>query len=463
MSEADGAFRLPAVPGVLGSSLRATLDGYRAATLPAAPRSDFALTFLLRRPEAPPAEGALVGRVVDEHGDPARGARVALGLASIVVDDEGAFVIPLARAVTAERLTAVKEGYRPAVLERPGAPESEHAGWPEFVELRLDARALAVSGLVVDHEGDPVAGARLWISDPTPVGTIGQMPVYAEHLMAGASVPPQAVEGEARLGPEDGDDFMDWTTSPGPPTAFWSWVTTDGEGRFDLPGLAARDYRFTVMPQGGIELYELEPVAAGSNGVVLRLPRPERFEKVAGRVVSDDGQPVPNVRIEAFVRAVDVQGRFFGGRTRISIVENGGRATTDADGRFELESLPKDRAELALSSDEIIPTSLALDAEDDPSALRVLVHARCHLQIELGDPELADTFAVADGDGERLDVNVLTSGSHNAYTSFPIQDGRSGVVSVSSAARELRLYKDEVLVTTLPLRLRRGELNVLRP
>ena len=99
------------------------------------------------------------------------GARVGLGLASVVSDERGEFELALTRAVTSDVLMAVKAGFRPARLERPGEPGPDRSGWPDDVTLVLAGPALAVRGVVLDHEEKPVSGARVWIHDPTP-GTV---------------------------------------------------------------------------------------------------------------------------------------------------------------------------------------------------------------------------------------------------------------------------------------------------
>ena len=91
------------------------------------------------------------------------------------------------------------------------------------------------------------------------------------------------------------------------------------------------------------------------------------------------------------------------------------------------------------------------------------LHARCSLRVELAEPiGRADAFAVRDADEGYLDVMVLDSGSTNAYTDVAIAEGKSRVVSVSSAARTILLLKDGKEVERHPIQLSRHELNVVR-
>jgi hypothetical protein len=91
------------------------------------------------------------------------------------------------------------------------------------------------------------------------------------------------------------------------------------------------------------------------------------------------------------------------------------------------------------------------------------VHQRCHLQVELLPPQdRADEFRVVDAQGRSLDLLVITGNSVNAYTAMELNDGRSEVVSTSSQARTLLLFKQDQEVGRVPLDLLPGEVNRVR-
>ncbi|HEX6885816.1 MAG TPA: sigma-70 family RNA polymerase sigma factor [Planctomycetota bacterium] len=452
---ADGGFAFERVPAVAGASVSAVLDGYQRARLaaPLVPQRD--LELVLARPNLPLA-GTLRGRVLEPSGAPVPGARVGLGLASVLSDEHGAFELALARAVTTDVLTAVKAGHRPARLERPGEPSEVTTGWPDEVTLLLPGPALSIRGTVLDHEGAPVAGARLWVHDPTPGAPVGRLPTTLEAQMAGGPVPPAALESEASLPAADGDSFYDHYTTSESPTALWSWVESDAEGRFELPGLDERRYRLDVLRPEGLEIVTTRAFAAGETDARIRLDPPELFERVEGRVVAEDGTGLADVRVTLLRPLIDVEARVFGGRSQVVVLRNGGSALTDAAGRFHFERVPRSGARLDLRGDGIVPCAVDVGA---PS-LEIPVEQRCHLEVVLRESlGKYDAIEVADGEGRRLDILELTEGATNAWSGVELVDGRSGVVSVSIRARELRLMKSGVLVETRALDLVPGDVN----
>ncbi len=460
-SDAQGAFALVRVPAVSHSRLRTVLEGYAVQRTDAPMSSDAALAIVLERPSVPLA-GALRGRVVDELGRPVGGARVACGLTSAKSDESGEFALDLARAVTAEELRAVHAGYQAAALERPGAPGPETSGWPDFVIVRLTERTLSIAGVVVDLEGRPVEGAKVWLADPTPFGILGVMPTSAENLAAGATVPPEALEYRAPS--QDGDNFNDWHSSGAPPTALWNYVTTDGEGRFELAGLSPRRYRVSVLNQEPLAVHTTAPIPAGSSAEEIRMPIPATFAELRGRVVTARGAPVPNARVRTQLRTFDQTSRVFGGRAQFVMLEAGEATQTDAEGRFAFRGLPKEGTRVFVGADGIVPAEELLTPAANPEDFVIVVHTRCHVQVELEEPrDRADAFGFEDAEGDGVDVLVLRQGSTNAYTDMELSDGRSPVVSVSSEATTLLLYKEGIVVGRLPLDLFPDEVNVIRP
>jgi RNA polymerase sigma-70 factor (ECF subfamily) len=454
-AESSGAFRLASVPSIEGARLSAVLDGYQGARLTAPAQRTEGLELILTRPSLPQA-GTLRGRVIEPAGAAVAGARVGLGLLSVVSDERGSFELDLARAVSTDVLTAVKAGHRPARLERPAAPSAVTSGWPDEVTLVLPGPALAIRGTVVDQEGKPVPGARLWPHDPTPGAPIGQLPTTLEAMMAGAPVPPAALESEARLPSSDGDDFYDTYTNNDSPTALWSWVESDAQGHFELGGLDERRYRLAVFRADTLTLTTTRPLWAGEEGVRVQLDAPELFERVEGRVVGADGEGLADVEVRLFRPLIDVRSRVFGGRSQVVILRDGGRVTTDSDGRFHFLRVPKSGASLTVRGDWIVPCSRTIET----NALEVPVEERCHLEVVVRQtPGKYDSIEVADGEGQRLDILELSACSTNAWTGIGLVDGRSGVVSVSIRARELRFLKDGVLVETRALELLPGDVN----
>lgn len=453
-TDASGRFSLPRSPAIDGASLNTVLEGYAAAEMSEPASSDTAIVIALARPKAP-LVGALRGRVVDDHGVAVADARVFLGLASTTTDGEGRFAISLARAVSSDRITAIKAGFLPAILDRPGRPQAEKTGWPDLVELRLPGPVLSIRGVVVDTKDQPLAGVRVWIADPTPVGAIGKMPAFAENLMVGAPVPSIALETEARAPGADGDNFNDFYTPIMPSSAFWHWVLTDEEGRFELGGLDERRYRLRLMDPKSLFATTTDEIRAGTDAVRVTMPAPDLIVKIAGRVLDDDDRAVPGVQVDLESEAVGVRSRVFGGRVYVSVRHPREKVVTDAEGRFEFTGVPRTGMQLMYASEHIVPGELDLSSLKDPASCVLHVHARCSLEVVVTTKGVAaDAFAVRDAEGQALDIWLIDQGSVNAYTDTGLVDGHSGVVFTSSAARTIVLLQAGAVVRTSPIRLR---------
>ncbi len=458
ISDARGHFSLEHAPSISGAMLRTVLEGYEMSEMAEPLVRDQALVIVMQRPKIALA-GALRGRVVDDHGTPVAMARVFLGLASTTTDEAGRFGIPLARAVTSDRISALKSGFRPAVLDRPRPPHGDETGWPESIELQFPGPSLSIRGVVVDRDDHPRAGLRVSLDTPTPVGAIGKMPAFAENLMAGARVPPLALQSEARAPKADADDFWDFQMHDVEPSAFWNWVPTDEQGRFELTGLDDRSYRLRLMDPKSLDITTTDAYPAGET-VRIVMPAPNFIPRVAGRVIDDDGKPIAGVSVSLSGEAVGVRSRVFGGRVDVQIREPREGVRTDEKGRFEFKDVPRANIHLSFTSDEILPDELEIAKLSKPDAIEMKVHTRCSLQVVITTHGLdADRVAIRGPNDEGLDLYTLESGSVNAFTDAPIVDGHTSVLSASSAAAVLVLFKGDEVVKRTNIRLHTDGIN----
>lgn len=450
-----GDFLLAGVPLVAGARLSAVRAGFEREELELAAESRADLTLVLLRPKVP-AAGALRGVVLDSLGGPVSGARVGLGLSSTTSDEHGEFALTLARAVTADTLVAVKAGFQPARLERPSEPDATSSGWPEEVVLVLGAPALSIRGVVLDHEEEPVPGAKVWLHDPTPAAPIGRFLTDLETLMAGVELPTDALAQEAS--PLASDGTATWTTDDMPqgPSAAWNWVRTDATGAFELTGLEAREYRLDVLAPGVLAVATSRRIPAGSENARVRLEPPELWPELAGRVVTEQGLGLEGVQLFLVLAASDRSARVFGGTVRALQYEPGSMGQSGADGRFTFTDVPRRGARLLLRGDGILPMTVDVDSE----RLEIVAESRVQLELEITrEPQRYDRFGFAALDGERLDVLYLSHGSSDARRSGELVDGRSGVVSASSRARTLLLFKNGAEVERMAIQLVPGEVN----
>jgi RNA polymerase sigma-70 factor (ECF subfamily) len=462
LTDAAGHFDLRLVPSVAGASLRVLVDGYEPGVQPEPEFSDASLVFVLQRPVVL-AKGALHGRVLDQDGRFVPGARVAAGVTSTVTDDRGDFVLDLSRAVTAAFVTAVKAGYRPASLERPEEPHGEATGWPDFIELRLGGPPLSIEGQIVDHEGHPRTDVRVWIADPTPFGLIGRMPTQTENLMAGATIPPEALEPDTSApATTDGDNVETHRSTGGSPTACWNWVVADSNGRFKIGGLDDRDYRVRVLDTHTLQRIESDPIRAGERDARIEMPAPKMFERLAGRVITVGDRPVAGVRLMLRTTSFEVNTRYFGGTLNVLMMNAGGETTSDAEGRFEFKNVPRTGIFFVVRSDRIVPSDWELPKDPDPEHLEVRVDVRCQLEVRLKEPvDRADGMAIFDDEGKQVDLITLDENTISLNSSVPLVAGRSGVLSASSSARILELRKNGQAIEKHAISLVPDEINLI--
>lgn len=466
LSDENGRFTLGRVPQIEGALVRVLVDGYQPAFQPEPAFSDSNLAFILQRP-AILTQGALRGRVLDPDGQGVAEARVAAGLTSTVTDASGEFAIDLSRAATADVVTAVKAGFRPARMERPEEARADlpgHTGWPDRIEMRLGGPPLSIEGRIVDPEGKPRGNLRVWVSDPTPFGLIGRVPAQNEALMAGAEVPRRGLEPDPNPPREDSDNETTNRNAGGPPTVCWFWVLADADGRFELGGLDDRRYTLRVLDKKTLQTFTSRPIQAGDHDARIEMPPPAVFAKLAGRISTVGDRPVAGVSVQLRTTGFEVHTRMFGGKLNAFEFYTGGETSTDAEGHFEFTDVPRDGVFFTLRSDQIVPCDWTLPGDADPEHLDVHVDVRCQLDVRLKAPmERADEIALLDGQGENVSLMEMNGESVHMNSSVPLVAGRSGVLSASSSARTLELRKNGKVVESLAIGLVPGEINLIEP
>jgi len=428
-SDPAGAFAMERIPAIEGAGLEARLDGYETARMDTSMVSDGHIVLLMRRP---PSDFAVAGRVVDRDGRPAPAARVSLGQGSTTTDANGEFRLDRGDALQATQLVAIRRGALPASY----TPPRDYQGtplWPEFVEMELGGAPLAISGVVVDGDGRPCPRIRVWISDPTRFGILGEDTKACVEYAIGL---PHDVDGEEALN-----------------RSYWESVMTDRDGTFRLEGLLPRAYTLRVIDLATLQSKSLGPIEAGTENVELELPHSE-LRPIAGQVTTLDGAPAEGVRVNVYAWC-------YGG---VSTSLGSGSSITDAEGRFEFAKVGTGAVRLWMTGDGILPLGVELDEDSDRDELEITAVARCHLQVDAtGQPELADSFGVVAADGGALEMHVVSPDGVWTTESVPLSAARSPAVGVAQTAVALVLYKDGTEVALLDLVLTPGELVVVRP
>lgn len=420
-SDADGVFLLARVPAVPGGKLRALLEPFTDALIV---REDWQTSELELLLELPAGEW-LAGVVIDAAGQGVPRATVALGEVSAACEDDGTFRLLYTGNEGADTLCACAPGKRPVRLAAVPGLEGR-AKWPESALLELIEPDLALAGRVLDENGAPLANQSLWLLDGTVLAR-GEWPVLLESLVAG--------KDDARHG-----------------------TKTDGEGRFRLGGLEARDYRLLVVaPDSGL-VFEAGPFAAGSEALELARPVGSLWPLVRGTVLDPEGDPVvgASVHVVSELPMVGVGAQYFGYEAR------GAKATTDEFGAFELAGVPREGARLELGEEHFVPLELELDDLADPLDLELTLSPWADLVIDVGSafPE-ADSACALDAAGSFVALRYESNGSTSTQGGIALQDGASARFRIDVSARTLVLYDGRTELARLPLALVPGELFTL--
>jgi RNA polymerase sigma-70 factor (ECF subfamily) len=445
----DGAFAFDPAPDLDGLRLLAKLQRFEPASVALDRGDQLGLTVVLKRPG--PDARRLVGRVVGERGERMGGAYVSLAADSslehasfqaVTTSADGSFEIALDAGVAGARvLRALKEGFSPAEISCATPRATDPGAWPDPLVLVLRGSALAIDGVVVDADGRVVERAEIVNLDATRFGEL-------EREWSGT-----------RLSiAEDVEDVL-----AGRSSAFGGAATTDADGRFEVRGLLPRAYRLRVFSRASMEIAVTEPIQAGSRGVVVRMPRERRHERIAGVVVGKSGAPIAEAQVW-LVRTGPPPAR---SSVRGDHSEMGGETlATGANGRFEFRGVSAAVSAVCARIDcETAEVRVALDGAVDAANLRIVVTRNCHFKVDLtGSAIRATSLEVRDAAGETLPISVhrgtLTIGGHG----FALGGGDlTEAYSVPEDAVELVLRADSGEDLRVPLRLVPGELTIVRP
>ena len=427
-SDADGRFDLGAIGFVAGNHVTVSADGFlpHDSELPEVSTGELSIV-LARFAEE---DDSLAGIVVDQRGEPVEDAWVSLGGAVERTNARGEFVLdPSSTDGEKDTLRAVAENRRPASLEL-GA--LSHADRRDLV-LVLGDEAWEIGGTVVDGEGRPIANADVWISDADHFGMIAKD--FGELSFFVGTSTEELIAGGMKRGIE---------------------TRSDAAGRFRLHGLLERDYAIHAMHPLTLESACLESVRAGSTLVRIVLSGHDRRARVAGRVVTRAGEPVPGAIVRAH-RMLPLAS----GETPFRGTGKDFGARADENGCFAFEDLAVEYTTLVLDGEGIgTAQTIDLDGEERLEELVFVVPGSCHVRLRLvSDPDLADSFELLDVEGERLDLSFLYGSVTLGSQAAQIEDGVTPLVQTDDSAATLVLFKGGLEVQRIPLELRAGEVN----
>ncbi len=458
-SAADGSFRFADAPRLEGATLEVSLTGFRR-TLEAAPLANSpALELVLPPIDAQP--GMVYGEVLGPAGAPVAGARITLGHRSLTLSDaHGQFHLELPKDGARDPWIALAPGFQPAIESASAAVQSGQADPGELVVLRLGPPPLAIRGRVLDSDGNPQSGWRVFLADPTFFGALDEVPAHVEGLLAG-SAGRREIEKQMAGAPEGADPSELLRNLS---TVFWTFAVTDSGGNFTLEGLLDRNYRLAVLDPRSLLRFESDPIAAGTLDARVRVPAAGFVEDVRGRVLSTAGRPVPGVTVTPGVDVLRVQ---IDAHSVSSFGFPAPAVVTDAEGRFHFARLPRLEATLELKGDDIVPAEWGNDGGigkalgDGRHEVEIRVELSFHVQLEF-EPGSADELQVFDAAGKRLAVHLFEGTNSISTDSLQLEGGHSKIFVVGENAATLLLRKAGEDVRRVPLALVPGQLNRLQ-
>ena len=423
VTDANGRFEIENLPVIDGAQLLTRKAGRVDDRRTAPADDDFGIDIVLRVNAA--EDGSLFGRVIDPSGEPVAGAHVAAGPYSRITDEHGEFLFDPDVASTVDEIIAVAPGYVAvrAWSAQAEPDESARNEWPDFVWLTLEDESLALEGIVVDDLGEPLAGVRIWVDDPTPFGLIEGNPVPIENLLSERLSTDELMELGAQL------DQV--------PNSFWSWSKTDADGKFHIEGLLDRTYRIGILHRATMTIVRIDGVEAGSRSERFELPIHNDTTPITGRLVDAEGDPVPNASVTVQVQT------YAQGHTTWSM--NGPEARSDDRGVFTIAAVPR-TANLLVSAEGYVSLHRELTPDDDTDTLELTLQrerGRAHLQIVLDDPAFADYAALYDANGDRVHLTLIRGGARSSFLRAHLTEGRSYVLLVDAGQYELVYYRDD--------------------
>lgn len=361
------------------------------------------------------------GLVIDERGAVVAGAGVRLEGAGAQTAADGRFELQVSYASRDSDLVVTKLGVAPAFVAEFGARVPQGAPDVDDVVVQLEGPALEIRGRALDAEGRALAGWLLTLPDAREYPGFG-LPI--EFVAAGTF--------------SNGDR-----------------PRTDAHGRFTLGGLARRTYVVQLAdPKTGI-VHVTEPVLAGTIDLEVRLPRDVLRSSLRGVVVSERGEPVEDAEVRVLYPITSGKGHSTSGHAR--------RITTDDEGAFELEDVPRRRLRLSVDGRAVQGKSVEIADDVDPDSVRLVVTLLRKFRVELEAVDVADEFAMLDAVGATLSVNSFHPDLQSMNWRTGLERGVSPVCEVSELATTLVLYRKDQEVRRVPVALAGTRVQTIHP
>ena len=415
IADAEGWYAFEEAITGRGVFLQAWHQGFESLLQEMPDANDLDLTLTLRRPTGPAT--MLQGIVYLENKEPAPGAVVRLGQYQAISDEHGNFTMQVREIRRGTSLWATKPGFLPAELPGIGTmlAQDQPGHLRVGIELQLGGETLALSGHVVDAEGEP-------------------LPDWRVHTLA------VETDGDANDGaPVLGD-----------------LATTEADGSFVVPGLADEDYYLQAFDPETLLTVRAGPFAAGASDVRLQVPEDAWKEDFEGRVVNEEGDPMAGATLTVSLLVQTGAG---------SWREFGVSTMSDANGNFAYAQVPRQWVEYQVSHPDGQTGYHGGSEEngghgDDDGGSDFGLQTTCYLRLETIVGDLApDTFAVLDAAGHEIHMTALGLETMHGQ----IIGGHTLVHEVGRNAATLVVYRGNEEAGRTELHLLPGEVVTIHP
>ncbi len=418
-TDSRGHFLLPGFPDIEESTIAISAVGFQKKVISLS-------AFLAEAGQIslePLAEKSarLEGMVVDASGQPVSEALVGFAYQSAKTDSQGNFSLKVDSWNDNSKLFVIQDGFQAKIYEQFGKVFSENVRVKTGLVLSLGEPALFISGKIFGPDGNPISKCGFRVNDPT----------YLD--LENSKLPMEEM-------------FSDRTER--------QVATVDGE--FQLHGLANRSYQIFVSHPKKPIAFVSDPIPAGSTGVEIHIPREVLLDRVAGQVVTKDGNPVPGV-------SVGCRLYYQGKNSRMKYRPHDQLAITDAEGRFELHDVLRWNSQLWFDGRDIFGQGVDLQGDDSNEDLKIVISKRCRFRVQLSEGIQADSFMVLSGCDSEMEFDQYESGVMvSRRTRSAIVRGSSSPCDLRDSAKTLVLFQGDREVQRVPLRLEPGKLIVVK-
>ncbi|MEM8882666.1 MAG: sigma-70 family RNA polymerase sigma factor [Planctomycetota bacterium] len=441
--------------------------------------------------------GTVEGTVLDDAGSPIQGARVAAGGVAAESDEKGSFILEGCWPDARGAIRASAEGFRTNVAEVGEIVEGQvirdlvvrlerarqrrirgrvrpAAGWlppncqvvvQYFVErhrllgqsiaptrhevapdgsfsIDVDETRLKILGLLVEAAAPGVASKprKLRFADPSHDDVELTLPMT--HAASGVVT---SADGSPLPHACVAFDVEPESRSLENPRALTPILaTTDADGAFTIPRVAAGRHRLRIWARGHVDEH---PELNAPNDAPLPVVM-ERSHSIAGRVVTPEGKPIRGVHLWLQRQSIAEGSQLSGAEARVS--QRDGRmhrAWTDLDGRFRVEGLKEGPHIINVGGHSGGPNVMGTRIVGVPAGKTNLrfelrpgftIHGRVVSSLKRGVPNVY----VSAGSTAKGGVQVWRSAMTDAQGAFHIDGLREGEHTLTARVPEGRTYRN---------------------